>query len=46
VVISIEKNRSALPDRSRTAKALEQSRFEREANAVAEELLDERINLQ
>lgn len=47
VVISIEKNRSGLARIDiELRKRLEQSRFEREANAVAEELLDERINVQ
>jgi replicative DNA helicase len=47
VVISIEKNRSGLARIDiELRKRLEQSRFEREANAVAEELLDERIYTQ
>ncbi len=44
VVLSIEKNRSGLARIDlELRKRLEQSRFERETNAVAEELLDERI---
>jgi hypothetical protein len=45
VVLSIEKNRSGLAAIDlQLRKRLEQSRFERDAETVSEELMDERLH--